>query len=357
MSFFASNLGLTELFNNPQVARVYNPDAGNQPLSESVLARSPFEALGNIGGTNQGSNYGGYNMPWSPLDLGDTLSPIGGGGSPISPVTPINPVNPDQPLAGPESVFGTDYSSSWVDDVSNAATGNFDLRDYLENRTTQQGLLGLFGTFAGIPGLGMLADYNAGINPLSSFGGNTFLDSFGEIAGLTSDYFSGYDFTDLTGEQRDMLTEQLMFNAPTAIDQTWLGNTLDNIFGAGISLDYDPALDLTIGDWEGTDYGTADAYGGVSAYDMLNAGFTAEDIDFIGSGLADLYNEPSIDDLMSGMGDAGSFDSSDSGSSSSGGDTSGGSYSADDAGDAAAESDFGGGYGGDYGSSDSSWGF
>jgi len=347
MSFFASNLGLTELFNNPQVTRTYNPDAGNQPLSEAVLGRSPFEALSNIGGTNQGSNYGGYNMPWVP-DLGDgtfPISPI----SPISPVNPVNPVNPEQPLAGPESVFGSDYSSSWADDSSNPVTGEFDLRDYLENRGTQQTMLGLFGTLAGIPGLGMLADYNAGINPLSSFGGSTFLDSFGEKAGLTSDYFSGYDFTDLTGEVRDMLTEQLMFDAPTAKDQTWYEGIFDNIFGSGISLDYDPALDLTIGDWGGWESDTPDAYGGVSAGEMLDAGFTTEDIDFIGSGLADFNNEPTIDDLMSGMGDAGSFDSSDSGSSSSGGDTSGESYSADDAGDAAAESDFGGGYSGDYG--------
>jgi len=330
MGFFSSDLGLAEQFANPKVSRIYQPSGGNQPLSSSVFSDNPFEALtkaisGGTGGTN-----GGFNMPWSP-DLGD-------GTTPVNPINPVNPVNPEQPLAGPESVFGSDYSSSFDD----TPTGEFDLRNYLENRTTQQGMLGLFGTLAGIPGLGMLADYNAGINPLSSFGGSTFLDSFGEKAGLTSDYFSGYDFTDLTGEVRDMLTEQLMFDAPTDIDRDWLDSAIDNIFGSGISLDYDPALDLTIGDWENFD--TEGYYGGVSPSQMEEAGYTAEDIAFINDALTGVYDEPSIDDLMSGMGDAGSFDSG----SDSGGDTSGESYSADDAGDAAAESDFGGGYSGGY---------
>jgi hypothetical protein len=341
MGFFSSDLGLAEQFANPKVSRIYQPSGGNQPLSSSVFSDNPFEALTQAISGGTGGTSGGFNMPWSP-DLGD-------GTAPVNPINPVTPVNPDQPPSGPENVFGTDYSSSWADDSSNPVTGEFDLRDYLENRTTQQGMLGLFGALAGIPGLGMLADYNAGINPLSSFGGDTFLDSFGEKAGLTSDYFSGYDFTDLTGEQRDMLTEQLMFNAPTAIDQAWYENLFDNIFGTGISLDYDPALDLTIGDWEGWESDTPDAYGGVSAGEMLDAGFTTEDIDFIGSGLADFNNEPTIDDLMSGMGDAGSIDS---GSSSDFGDYSGdmGSISTDGQGGATYSSEATGDVSGtDYG--------
>ena len=323
MALFTNNPALAEEFSNPKVSRLYNPDASSQPLSTSPFSRNPFETLGQGFGTGTGSNYGndGFNLPWTPS------LPIDGGPMPGDPYTPYPyPTDPTQPVF-PVSDGGGDGDG----DGMPTGTGEFDLRDYLENRGAYQTGLGFLSSMIGLPGvLGSIADYNAGINPFAGLAGGTFLDSFGEQAGLTSDYFGGVDFNDLSGYQRDFLTEQLMFDAPTVADreQGLFGGFFDNLFGDynDISLDYDPALDLTIGDWGGWESETPDAYGGVSAREMLDAGFTTEDIDFIGDALSD----------------------SGSDSSDSGGDTSGGSYSADDAGDAAAESDFGGGYSGGY---------
>ena len=283
MALFTNNPILAEEFSNPRVSRIYNPDASPQPLSTSPFSRNPFETLGQGIGVGTGSNYGndGFNLPWSP-----TL-PTDGGPMPGDPYTPYPyPTDPTQPMP-PISDGGGDGDG----DGMTTGTGEFDLRDYLENRGAYQTGLGFLSSMIGLPGvLGSIADYNAGINPFAGLSGGTFLDSFGEKAGLTSDYFGGVDFNDLSGYQRDFLTEQLMFDAPTVADrqQGLFGGFFDNLFGDGynnISLDYDPALDLTIGDWE--DFDTEGYYGGVSPAQMEEAGYTADDISFINEALSD----------------------------------------------------------------------
>ena len=285
MALFTNNPILAEEFSNPRVSRIYNPDASPQPLSTSPFSRNPFETLGQGIGGGTGSNYGndGFNLPWSPS------LPIDGGPMPGDPYTPYPyPTDPTQPMP-PVSDGGGDGDG----DGMTTGTGEFDLRDYLENRGTYQTGLGFLSSMIGLPGvLGSIADYNAGINPFAGLAGGTFLDSFGEQAGLTSDYFGGVDFNDLSGYQRDFLTEQLMFDAPTVADrqQGLFGGFFDNLFGDGynnISLDYDPALDLTIGDWGGRPMTLDEIAEQGWSNNYLDAGFTQEDVDFIESGFDD----------------------------------------------------------------------
>jgi len=187
MGFFSSDLGLAEQFANPKVSRIYEPSAGNQPLSEAVLGRSPFEALSNIGGTNQGNNYGGYNMPWVP-DLGDGTSPAGYSPTPTpAPTTPEVPASGSDSFStsGPSNIYGSDYASAYYTDPMGNPLSELD-QYILDMQNTPNGLSTLASM---IPGFGLLSSAKQ-----ASMGINPFYDTFlGNIFGAspTLDNYTG----------------------------------------------------------------------------------------------------------------------------------------------------------------------
>ena len=313
MSFFSNNPVLKEEFHNPKVGQIYNPDYANQPLSENIFGQGPLGELSNLVGGNNSAN-GGYNVPWMPEDIN-----LGGAigsdlaGSPWSPLAGTQNTTPSTgmvtgqaPATGGGDGGGTDIFGGDTDYFGNplGATSLTDLAIGLSRATGAQNQLLNAIPFGGMLSTGL--QYLTGVtNPLYQLGLSDNPTS-GLYGGDTNDL--GFAVTDWESDLR---------------------------YG-GYADPFEQAI-------------AADAYNDWNTYadDLMDA----IEQDFAQQlGYDYTPDVETIDDIMSGMGDAGSMDSSsDSGSSSSGGDTSGESYSADDAGDAAAESDFGGGYSGDYG--------
>lgn len=322
MAFFTSDMELGEAFGNPKPSQAYQPTVGAGPLAGArAVGGDPLSLFAQAisqGGRPQGLGSGMDLSGVGNLDFGGIGTTGGAGtgdwlGQPGSPDATM----PWMPSTGQQPVAGGDDSFPGDDGITSGS--EIDLRDYLENRGMYQHGLNLFGSLMGVPMLGALADYGAGINPLAGITGNVFLDSAEDKYGLTPDYFGGVDYGDLSGYQRDFLTEQIMFDAPSLAEREegLFGGFFDNLFGDGyndISLGYDRDLDLTLGPWEETrpltldelaamgsriddSFGTTDgAQGWGNNY--LDAGFTQEDVDFIESG---------FDDDDSGSDDSGGF--------------------------------------------------
>jgi len=194
MGFFSSDLGLAEQFANPKVSRIYQPSAGNQPLSSSVFSDNPFEALTQAlkGGTGKAGS--GYNLPWTP-DLGDGTSPPGYLPTPTptpAPTTPEVPASGSDSfsISGPSNIYGSDYASAYyTDDFGNPYS---ELDQYiLDMQNTPDWQLSLASM---IPGFGMLntaKQLSMGINPFYNsftekyFGASPTLDSY---EGMTDDF-------------------------------------------------------------------------------------------------------------------------------------------------------------------------
>lgn len=283
MAFFTSDIKVAETFANPQVQQVIGPGAGRAWSGDMGSAQGMLSELGRS--TQQGSGAFNYNIPsaqqlWSQVSVGSGVTPsmLGGGVGTVgtgdsglidASTQPISELPEDfippklQPM--PRTF---DDTSGLFDMTTHSGVGasEFDVRDYLENRGMYQFGAGLLGTMTGGLPLGSLLDYKAGINPLSHIGpfqiGPTFLDHFGELAGITSEQLGGVEWSDLpSGEQRDMLVEQLMFDerGEGDEDRTW-SETLSDWWDDLTSSDYDPDMDLTADGWmsDGGEVGSSD---------------------------------------------------------------------------------------------------
>ena len=187
MGFFSSDLGLAEQFANPKVSRIYQPSAGNQPLSSSVFSDNPFEALTQAISGGTGGTSGGFNMPWSP-DLGDGTQPPGYSPTPTptpAPTTPEVPASGSDSFStsGPLNIYGSDYASAYYTDPMGNPLSELD-QYILDMQNTPDWQLGLANM---IPGFGMLntaKQLSMGINPFyNSFtrdylGASPTLDSY-----------------------------------------------------------------------------------------------------------------------------------------------------------------------------------
>jgi hypothetical protein len=312
MSFFSNNPVLKEEFHNPKVEQIYNPDYANQPLSENIFGQGPLGELSNLVGGNNSAN-GGYNVPWMPEDinLGGTGSDLSGlSGAPWSPLAGTQNTTPATGMVTGQATTtgggdggGTDIFGGDTDYFGNplGATSLTDLAISLSRATGLQNQL----LNAAIPFGGMLS---SGIQYLTGVTNPLYNTPIGDLLGLGDN--------------------------PTS---SWYGGDTND-------------LGFAITDWESAlSYGgyadpfeqaiAADAYNDWDTYaddlmDAIEQDFANQGVDLAG----DNTPEPTIDDLMSGMGDAGSMDSSSSSGSS---DTSGFGGYADgtDESDAAAASE------------------
>jgi len=184
MGFFSSDLGLAEQFANPKVSRIYQPSAGNQPLSSSVFSDNPFEALTQAISGGTGGTSGGFNMPWSP-DLGDGTQPPGYSPTPTpAPTTPEVPASGSDSFStsGPLNIYGSDYASAYYTDGFGNPLSELD-QYILDMQNTPDWQLGLASM---IPGFGMLntaKQLSMGINPFynsltAELGAMPTLDSY-----------------------------------------------------------------------------------------------------------------------------------------------------------------------------------
>ena len=249
MAFYSSDLKLAELFANPTVSQIYTPTQGGMlggKAGQRGLATAGQQSLSTTGTR-------GYTSPVSTnlqsivdqlnLTSGISGSDISGGMISGSGTDTGTPITVDDTL--PSATDSWTGTPDFFGDTGVTGGAEINLRDYLENRDLYQFGLGMLG----IPGLGALVDYKAGINPTPF--GPTVLDSFGEEAGITEDYLGGESWEDLDAStQRDMLVEQLMFDDVGSWYDSLIPDFLQD--DDDISLDYDPDLDLTIGDWQET---------------------------------------------------------------------------------------------------------
>jgi len=193
MGFFSSDLGLAEQFANPKVSRIYQPSAGNQPLSSSVFSDNPFEALTQAISGGTGGTSGGFNMPWTP-DLGDGTgpTPMPPGYSPApttpTPTTPGTPTESTVVSSSPANIYGSDYASAYYTDPMGNPLSELD-QYLLDMQNTPDWQLSLASM---IPGFGMLntaKQLSMGINPFY----NSFTRDYLGAMPTTEDYTGSTD--------------------------------------------------------------------------------------------------------------------------------------------------------------------